>query len=256
MSEIVATERIGRVAVIRLDRPRANALSLELLAELEVAIAALAENLPGAIVVRGTERIFSAGADITEFGGTERAAEVAGAFARALDALAALPRATIAAIAGVALGGGLELALACDFRFVAEGARLGQPEVLLGLIPGGGGTQRLARLVGPARAKELVFTGRELSAEDALATGLADRVVPADRLFEATMEFASELASGAVVAHGLAKRAIDEGFDLPLASGLALERELFVQVFETRDAEIGVRAFLERKPAAADFIGR
>jgi len=255
MSGSVVTERSGMVATLRIDRPRANALSLSVLAELREAVDALSADLPGAVVVTGTDRVFSAGADVTEFGGPARAAEVARAFADALGRLVALPRATIAAIAGVALGGGLELALACDFRVAARGARLGQPEVLLGIIPGGGGTQRLARLVGPARAKDLVLTGRYLSAEEALDIGLVDRVVEADRLMGDALELASRLASGAVAAQGLAKRAIDEGLELSLDAGLALERELFVRVFETRDAEIGVRSFLERGPGQAEFIG-
>ena len=165
MTPMITTERVGKVAVLRLARPPVNALSVGLLAELQQAVESLAGDLPGAVVITGTDRIFSAGADITEFaitgfGGTEQAAEVARRFASVLDAIAALPRATLAVISGGAFGGGLELALACDFRFVASGARLGQPEILLGIIPGGGGTQRLARLVGPARAKDIVLTGR------------------------------------------------------------------------------------------------
>lgn len=254
MSEAVTTERIGGVAIVRLDHPRANTLSLEVLAELRDAVVALAADLPGAVVVTGTGRIFSAGAEVTELDAA-RAREVAEAFAGALGALAGLPRATVAAVAGPALGGGLELALACDFRVAARGARLGQPEVLLGVIPGGGGTQRLARLVGPARAKDLVLTGRQVTAEEALAIGLVDRVVQPDHVFDEALELAARLASGAVVAQGLAKRAIDEGLELPLAGGLALERELFVQAFGTRDAEIGVRSFLERGPGQAEFVG-
>lgn len=255
MTPDITTDRVGRVAVLRLARPRANVLSLELLEELARAVQELATDLPGAVVVTGSDKIFSAGADITQFAGAERAGEIAQAFARALGALASLPRATVAAIAGPALGGGLELALACDFRFVAHDARLGQPEVLLGVVPGGGGTQRLARLVGAARAKELILTGRQLGAEEAVAIGLADRVLPAERVVGAALEFASELASGAVVAQGLAKRAIDEGLELPLAEGLALERELFVKSFLTADAAIGIRAFLERRSGPAEFVG-
>ena len=255
MTSTVTTERVGKVAVLRLARPPVNALSAGLLAELQQVVESLAVDLPGAVVITGTDRIFSAGADITEFGGTEQAAEVARHFASVLDAIAALPRATLAVISGGAFGGGLELALACDFRFVASGARLGQPEILLGIIPGGGGTQRLARLVGPARAKDIVLTGRHLSAEEALGIGLVDRVVAADTLRTEAMEFASRLAAGAVVAQGLAKRAIDEGLGLSLADGLALERELFARAFATRDAGIGVRSFLESGPGKAEFVG-
>ena len=255
MTSTITTERVGKVAVLRLARPPVNALSAGLLAELQQVVESLAVDLPGAVVITGTDRIFSAGADITEFGGTEQAAEVARRFASVLDAIAALPRATLAVISGGAFGGGLELALACDFRFVASGARLGQPEILLGIIPGGGGTQRLARLVGPARAKDIVLTGRHLSAEEALGIGLVDRVVAADTLRTEAMEFASRLAAGAVVAQGLAKRAIDEGLGLSLADGLALERELFARAFATRDAGIGVRSFLESGPGKAEFVG-
>jgi enoyl-CoA hydratase len=255
MTLTVTAERVGKVAVLRIDRPPVNSLSMGLLAELREAIDALAAELPGAVVITGTDRIFSAGADITEFGGTERAAEVAGGFAAVLEAIAVLPRATLAAISGGAFGGGLELALACDFRFAASGARLGQPEILLGIIPGGGGTQRLARLVGAARAKDLVLTGRYVSAEEAHRIGLVDRVVAAERVATEAIEFASGLANGPVVAQGLAKRAIDEGLELSLADGLSLERQLFARSFATRDAEIGVRSFLERGPGKAEFVG-
>jgi enoyl-CoA hydratase/carnithine racemase len=255
MSGAVTVERVGTVAVLRVDRPPVNSLSAALLAELKEAVDALGADLPGSVVITGTGRIFSAGADITEFGGRERAAEMAATFGDVLDAVAALPRATLAAIAGGAFGGGLELALACDFRIVARGARLGQPEILLGIIPGGGGTQRLARLLGPARAKDLVLTGRYLDAEEALRIGLADRVADAERLMDEALELASRLAAGALVAQGLAKRAIDEGLGLSLADGLALERDLFARTFVTRDAEIGVRSFLERGPGKAEFVG-
>jgi enoyl-CoA hydratase/carnithine racemase len=255
MSATVTSERVGKVAVLRLDRPPVNSLSVGLLAELGRAVEGLAADLPGAVVITGTDRIFSAGADITEFGGTERAAEVSGRFGQVLDAIASLPRATVAAISGGAFGGGLELALACDFRFVANGARLGQPEILLGIIPGGGGTQRLARLVGPARAKNIVLTGRHLSAEEAFGIGLADRLTAAGSVVGDALDFASGLADGATVAQGLAKRAIDEGLGLSLMDGLALERELFARTFATRDAAIGVRSFLERGPGQAEFVG-
>jgi enoyl-CoA hydratase len=173
-----------------------------------------------------------------------------------LNALADLPRVTIAAIAGYALGGGCELALACDLRFAADSARLGQPEILLGIIPGGGGTQRLARLVGPSRAKDLIFTGRHVPAEEALAMGLVDRVVPAGELLETTLGYAAELARGPVMAHGLAKRAIDRGLDITLDGGLQLEQQLFVEVFTTEDSRIGVASFREHGPGKATFTGR
>ena len=162
----------------------------------------------------------------------------------------------IAAVRGFALGGGMELALACDLRIAADTARFGQPEILLGIIPGAGGTQRLPRLIGPARAKELIFSGRQVKAPEALAIGLVDRVVPADELESAALEWATELGSGAVAAMGLAKRAIDEGLDGSLDRGLDLEAEAFVDVFGTDDAQTGVASFLEHGPGKARFVGR
>jgi enoyl-CoA hydratase/carnithine racemase len=253
---IDVTRRDDGVAVIRLDRPKANALSTELLSSLEEAARTLIEAPPGAVVIWGGERIFAAGADIAEFGGPAEARKVGGHFRAALDAVAAIPRATIAAVNGYALGGGCELALACDFRVAADNARLGQPEILLGIIPGGGGTQRLARLVGVARAKDLILSGRQVPAAEALAIGLVDRVVEPASVFDTALSWASSLAAGPVVAHGLAKRAIDLGLDGSLADGLALEQALFAEVFETSDAVTGVASFLESGPGKATFQGR
>jgi enoyl-CoA hydratase/carnithine racemase len=233
-----------------------NALSTAVLRELEGAARALTDDPPGAVVVTGGDRVFAAGADISEFGGPDEARAVGGQFLRAFDALAAIPRATIAAVAGYALGGGCELAMACDFRIAADSARFGQPEILLGIIPGGGGTQRLPRLVGPAKAKELIFTGRQVRAEEALRIGLVDEVVPAAELHEHVLDRARELARGPVVAHGLAKRAIDRGLDAKIATGLELEQELFVEVFTTEDARTGVQSFREHGPGKARFVGK
>lgn len=248
--------RPGGVAVLTLDRPKANALSVELLAALEAAVDGLAADLPGAVVVTGGPRIFAAGADIAGFGGPDEAAAYARQFRAAFDKLAALPRAVVAAVAGYALGGGCELALACDLRVAAETATFGQPEVALGLIPGAGGTQRLARLVGPGRAKDLVLTGRQVSAPEAHAMGLVERLAPPGGELEAALALAAELAAGPLVAHAYAKRAIDAGLDGPLAAGLDLEGELFVEVFRTDDAAVGVRSFLEHGPGRATFTGR
>jgi enoyl-CoA hydratase/carnithine racemase len=254
---LVHTElRDDGVAVVRLDNPKVNALSGALLGELEAAAVALTKDPPGAVVVTGGDRIFAAGADISEFGGPDEAREIGARFLRALDALAAIPRCVIAAIGGFALGGGCELALACDLRIASERAKLGQPEILLGIIPGGGGTQRLARLVGPSRAKDLILTGRQVGADEALRIGLVDEVVPPDELHDRALARAAELAKGAVVAQGLAKRAIDGGLDRSLADGLALEQELFAEVFTTEDSRIGVASFLESGPGAAEFRGR
>ncbi len=251
----VRLERLGDVALVRLDHPPANVLSLAVLAELAGTFAELAADPPGAAVLTGTDRIFSAGADVNELASPAGAAAVTDAFGTALGALAAIDRATIAAVSGVALGGGLELALACDLRLVGEGARLGQPEVLLGLIPGGGGTQRLARLVGAGRAKDLILTGRHVGAEEAVRIGLAERHHPRERLLDEALGLAASLAAGPVVAHALAKRAIAEGLDLPLAEGLLLEQRLFVEAASTRDAGIGIRSFLEHGPGRAEFVG-
>jgi enoyl-CoA hydratase len=244
------------VAVIRLDRPKANALSVAVLRQIEAAARQLTVDPPGAVVVWGGERIFAAGADITEFGGPAEAVAIGRQFRVAFDALAAIPRITIAAITGYALGGGCELALACDLRVMGDTAKCGQPEILLGIIPGAGGTQRLTRLVGPSRAKDLVVTGRQVGAEEALRIGLADRVVPAAEVFDTAVELAATIAAGAVVAQGLAKRAIDAGLDGPLADGLDLEAELFREVFGTEDSQIGVASFLTEGPGKARFVGR
>ena len=253
---ITVDRRDDGVALVRLDRPKMNALSAALLQELAVAADALTENPPGAVVVWGGDRIFAAGADISEFGGPAEARTIGGRFREALDAVAAIPRATIAAVNGYALGGGCELALACDLRVVADTAKFGQPEILLGIIPGGGGTQRLARLVGASRAKDIILTGRQVDADEALRIGLADRVVPSDQVLTAALELAASLASGAVVAQGLAKRAIDAGLEGALADGLGLEQDLFADVFKTDDAGIGVKSFLEQGPGKAKFTGR
>jgi enoyl-CoA hydratase len=253
---LVAVERgDDGVAVVRLQNGKVNSLSKEVLRQLRTVAAELTADPPGAVVVTGSDRIFAAGADISEFAGPAEAREIGGLFLEALDAVAAIPRMVIAAVAGPALGGGCELALACDLRVAADTARFGQPEILLGIIPGGGGTQRLPRLVGPSRAKDLVLTGRQVRAEEALAIGLVDEVVPAAELLDRARARAAELARGALAAQALAKRAIDVGLDGALADGLALEQDLFVEVFGTHDAAVGVRSFLEQGPGKADFTG-
>jgi enoyl-CoA hydratase/carnithine racemase len=259
---VSAERRPDGVAVVVVENGKVNALSTAVLAQLEAVAEGLTDEPPGAVVVTGAGRVFAAGADITEFtrdGGLispEEAELLGNRFLTALRALAAVPRATIAAVDGYALGGGCELALACDFRIASERARFGQPEVLLGIIPGGGGTQRLARLLGPSRAKDLVMTGRTVEAAEALAMGLVDEVVPTERLMERALERAAELARGAVVAQGLAKRAVDAGLDTSLSAGLDIEQQLFAQVFATEDASTGVRSFLEQGPGKATFAGR
>jgi len=257
MSPLVQVERRDDgVAVLRLDNPKVNALSMELLRQLQSAAEELTSDPPGAVVVTGGDRVFAAGADISEFGGPKEAERIGGSFLSALNAVADIPRAAIAAVSGVALGGGCELALACDFRIASTRARFGQPEILLGIIPGGGGTQRLPRLVGPAWAKDMIFSGRQVGAEEALRIGLVDEVVEPDALHDRAIERAAEFAKGAVLAQGLAKRAIDRGLDITLNGGLDLEQHLFVEVFTSDDARAGVTSFLANGPGKAEFHGR
>jgi enoyl-CoA hydratase/carnithine racemase len=243
------------VALVRLDRPKANALSGAVLEQLHAVARDLHDNPPGAVVLWGGRRIFAAGADIVELGDSGAGA-VGASFASALGALASVPRATIAAINGYALGGGLELALACDFRVCAEDSRFGLPEVLLGVIPGGGGTQRLPRLIGSSRAKELILSGRQMRAEEALSVGLVNRAVAPDHVLDAALAWAAELAAGPLVAHGLAKSAIDRGLETSLAGGLAIERDAFVGAAGTEDAARGIASFRENGPGRATFVGR
>jgi len=205
------------VAVITLDNPKVNALSSALLHQLRDVARAVTDDPPRSVLITGGPKVFAAGADISEFGGPGEAATVGSAFLEALEAVAAIPRATVAAVGGYALGGGCELALACDLRIASDRARFGQPEILLGIIPGGGGTQRLARLVGPARAKELIYSGRQVKADEAERIGLIDRVVPADDFEAEALAWAVELATGPGALVGLAKRAIDQGADVDAA---------------------------------------
>ncbi len=252
---VTVERRPDNVALIRLDRPKANALSAAVLAQLHAVATGLHEDPPGAVVLWGGRRIFAAGADIVELG-DNGAGSVGANFAEALGALASVPRATIAAVNGYALGGGLELALACDFRVCGDDSRFGLPEVLLGVIPGGGGTQRLPRLIGSSRAKELIFTGRQVRADEALSIGLVNRAVAPDDVLQAALTWAAELAAGPVVAHRLAKAAVDGGLETTLAEGLALEHEAFVTVARTEDAARGIASFREKGAGKATFVGR
>jgi enoyl-CoA hydratase/carnithine racemase len=244
------------VATIRLQNGKVNSLSTAVLRELRDAALALAADPPGAVIVAGSDRIFAAGADISEFSGPDEAAVIGRLFLEALNAVAAIPRVVIAAVAGPALGGGCELALACDLRIASTSARFGQPEILLGIIPGGGGTQRLSRLIGPSRAKDLILSGRQVRADEALRLGLVDEVVESEAFEQRVRDLAAQFAAGPVRAHALAKRAIDEGLDHSLADGLELEQVAFVEVFGTDDAQIGVASFLENGPGRATFTGR
>lgn len=263
--DLVALDRReDGIAVVTLSHGKVNALCVQLLDELHAVALELTEHAPRAVVLTGGPKVFAAGADISEFaerGGEEpfalsppdRVAEIGGAFLRALNAVAAVPCPTIAAVAGVALGGGCELALACDLRVAGENSRFGQPEILLGIIPGGGGTQRLPRLVGASRAKDLVFSGRMVDAVEALAIGLVDRVVAPDAVLDEALAWAGTFAAGPRHALALAKAAIDEGLEQTLEAGLVTEQERFVQSFTTPDAAAGVRSFLAEGPGRARF---
>ena len=257
MEDLVLLERRpDGVAVVTLNNPKVNALSQAVLARIKEIALDLTANPPGAVVITGGERIFAAGADISEFGGTSEGDRIGLGFHSALDAVAAIPRFVIAAVSGYALGGGCELSMACDYRIAGEKAVFGQPEVLLGIIPGGGGTQRLPRLVGSSRAKEIVMTGRQVKSDEALRIGLVDEVVPNDQLHERAFALAAEVARGALQAHAAMKRAIDEGMSSTLADGLLLERQLFTDVFATDDSQTGVKSFLENGPGKATFTGK
>ena len=253
---VTVERRADGVAVLTFDRPKLNALSVAFLGQLRAAIDAFAHDPPGALVLWGGGRIFAAGADVEELSTPGAGAKIAAAFHDTTAALASLPRVTVAAIAGYALGGGLELALACDLRVAAAGARLGQPEILLGIIPGGGATQRLPRLVGPGRAKDLIYTGRQVRAEEALHMGLVDRVVDRERVLDEALALAAGFASGPLRALAAAKQVVDDGAAHPLVDALELERSAFVSVCDTEDARIGVASFLDHGPGQARFVGR
>ncbi|MDK1037777.1 MAG: enoyl-CoA hydratase/isomerase family protein [Actinomycetota bacterium] len=237
------------VAVITLNRPPVNALNNQLIADIDEAVGFAEDSEVRAVVITGAPH-FAAGADITGFqktfdaGGTERQAS---GLADAIARLANLEKPVIAAINGFALGGGLEIAMGADFRYLAESAKVGQPEILLGIIPGAGGTQRLSRLVGPQRCKELCFTGRHVKADEALAIGIADKVAKDEELMELAMKDAAAFAAGPTQAYAAVKRAVSRGFDRPVEEGLAIEAEQFARAFASQDARIGVAAFLAKE---------
>jgi enoyl-CoA hydratase/carnithine racemase len=250
VGEFVRIERDAAVATIRLDRPPANALAEPVSLELwDAAREVEADDTVRAVVVWGGERIFAAGADVkamAEFGPREVEPSV-GALEGALRHLEAIPKPVIAAINGYALGGGCELALACDFRYAASDARLGVPEIRLGIIPGAGGTQRLPRLVGLARARDLIFSGRHVDAEEALDMGLVDAVASAERVYDEALAKARALAAGPAMAYRAAKIALAAAGDRSLHAGLDVERDVFRELFATLDQKEGMRAFLEKR---------
>jgi enoyl-CoA hydratase/carnithine racemase len=257
--EFVTLQVEDGVGTIRLDRPKMNAIDEQLHREVRAAaIEAGARDDVRAVVVYGGERVFAAGADIKAMAGLDARGMVAWGreLTESFTAVQRIPKPVIAAITGYALGGGYELALCADFRVMGAGAKIGQPEILLGIIPGAGGTQRLARLVGPAKAKDLVFTGRHVAAEEALEMGLADAVVPDDEVHSTAVAMARRFAAGPTLALAAAKQAIDEGLDLTLSQGLALETRLFSGLFGSADQREGMRSFLEAGPGKATFTGR
>lgn len=253
--ELVDYALDGSVAVITLNRPPVNALNPELIADIDAAVAMAEAPEVRAVVITGSPH-FAAGADITGFqrafesGAEERQAT---GLSETVLRLENLPKPTIAAINGFALGGGLELAMGADFRYLAGSAKVGQPEILLGIIPGAGGTQRLARIVGPQRCKELCLTGRHVDAAEAHAIGLADKVADDDDALGLALADARRMATGPTIAYGAVKRAVMRGFDRTLEEGLAIEAEQFARVFTTTDARIGVKAFLDKE--RPDFTG-
>jgi enoyl-CoA hydratase/carnithine racemase len=259
MAEFVSVEVVDAVATIRLDRPPMNPLSLQVQREIRDAAVELSARTDVAVVVLyGGEKVFAAGADIKEMVDMsyQDMAIASTGLQGAFNAVAAIPQPTIAAITGYALGGGCELALCCDLRIAADDAKLGQPEIRLGIIPGAGGTQRLTRLVGPSRAKEIVFTGRFVDAQEALTIGLVNSVVPPDEVYSSAMALAAKLAKGPAMALRAAKRAIDGGIETDLATGLEIERLEFTGLFATDDQTIGMASFIENGPGKAQFTGR
>jgi enoyl-CoA hydratase/carnithine racemase len=259
MTQFVRIETDEAVATLRLDRPPMNALNGQVQEEIAAAAAQLAADASiRAVVIYGGEKVFAAGADINEMAeaSVSRITTDIGRLQAAFTEVAKIPKPVVAAITGYALGGGLELALCADFRVAGQSARLGQPEILLGIIPGGGGTQRLPRLIGPARAKDLVFTGRFVGADEALAMGLVDQVVPDAEAYDAARALVARYSRGPALALRAAKQAIDDGLGVDLATGLEIERLHFAGLFATEDQRTGMRTFLEDGPGKASFSGR
>ena len=258
MGEFVRVETGGGVATIRIDRPKMNAINPQLLAELtEAANAIAADGDVRAAVVWGGPRIFAAGADIGGFTGlgAAEAQALSRVFNDAFLAVENMPQITVSAVNGYALGGGMEMAMATDFRVAADDATFGQPEIRLGIIPGGGGTQRLPRLVGVTRAKEIIYTGRNVYPDEALAIGLVSAVHPPEETYDAAVEMAAGYAAGPAALR-MAKQAVMDGLALSLADAVACETEQFGACFDTDDAAIGVASFLEKGPGKAAFTGR
>ena len=259
VGEFVRVELADQIATIRLDRPKMNALNAQVQEEIaEAARQVSADDAIRAVILYGGERVFAAGADIKEMAplGYAEMAVRAAALQASFNTVAGIPKPVVAAVTGYALGGGLELALCADFRVLGESAKVGQPEILLGVIPGAGGTQRLPRLIGPARAKDLIFTGRHVAAAEALATGLADRVVPDADVYQAARDLVAQYTTAPALALRAAKQAVDNGLQVDLATGLEIERLQFAALFATADQKAGMRSFMENGPGKAVFEGR
>jgi enoyl-CoA hydratase len=256
MYEFVSLEHHGSVGLIRLDRPKMNVLNRAMQEEIRLISNEISENPDvRAVVIYGGEKSFAAGADIKEmvnWNAADAARETPG-LQDCFTVVSQIPKPTIAAVTGYALGGGLELALACDFRVASSDAQLGLPEILLGVIPGAGGTQRLARLIGSAKAKDLIFTGRFVPAVEAQSFGLVNEVVAPDQLLSRALELADSLAKGSATALAAAKAAIDQGIEVSLAEGLKVEQEIFAGLFGTADQMIGMQSFIENGPGKATF---
>ncbi len=258
-AQFVRLEVADGVGTIRLDRPKMNAISVQVQRELRAAAAEATERADvKAVVVYGGERVFAAGNDVKEMAELSytEMVELSSSVQSAVTAIARIPKPVVAAVTGYALGGGCELAMAADIRIAADDATFGQPEILLGIIPGAGGTQRLSRLVGPSKAKDIIFTGRFVKADEALAIGLVDRLVPAADVYAAACEWAGQFSAAASYAVRAAKEAIDRGLEVDLESGLELERLQFAGVFATEDRTIGMSSFVENGPGKASFVGR
>ncbi len=259
MGNFVRVEADAGIATIRLDRPPMNALNSQVQDEIADAARQVgADPAVRSVILYGGEKVFAAGADVKEMAEADvvRIAQFGQRIQDAFNLVARIPKPVIAAITGYALGGGLEFALCADFRVVGQGARLGQPEILLGVIPGAGGTQRLPRLIGPAKAKDLVYSGRFVDAAEALRIGLADQVVPDAEVYEAAAAMAARYTDGPALALRAAKQAIDGGLDVDLDTGLELERLHFAALFGTEDLRTGMRSFIENGPGKAKFSGR
>jgi enoyl-CoA hydratase/carnithine racemase len=259
VAEFARLEVDGGIGTIRLERPPMNALNAQVQEEIRAAAVEAGERRDvSAVIVYGGEKVFAAGADIKQMQQMSYTDMVdrSGALQSSLSAVARIPKPTVAAITGYALGGGLELALCCDFRVCGDNAKVGQPEILLGIIPGAGGTQRLPRLVGPARAKDLIFSGRFVDAAEALAIGLVDQVVAPDDVYSAARTMMGRYVGGPAYALRAAKEAVDRGLESDLDTGLEIERLQFAALFATQDRAEGMRSFVENGPGKATFEGK